>query len=138
MDKPVAVFALISKKSPSGKVRYLLVSATKDFGEYTGYYYPPGGHIERGETPRSALVRELMEELGIVVAPERLLASGVNDRGELAEWWLASVVSGVITPNKGEIADARFVSRDEMDKLKVFPATRKFFADYLQRGGQRA
>ena len=28
----------------------------------------PGGHVEDGEIPRAALVRELREELGIVIA----------------------------------------------------------------------
>ncbi|MCW5777508.1 MAG: NUDIX domain-containing protein [Phycisphaeraceae bacterium] len=41
-----------------------------------GYLYLPGGHVERGESSASALVREFMEETGLeVVAGSLLLVS---------------------------------------------------------------
>jgi 8-oxo-dGTP diphosphatase len=38
------------------------------------YYVFPGGGIEGDETPEGAAVREVYEELGIVVRPEKLVA----------------------------------------------------------------
>ena len=37
-----------------------------------GYYNFPGGHIEAGETPRLAAIREAEEETGIVIADNLL------------------------------------------------------------------
>jgi 8-oxo-dGTP diphosphatase len=50
----------------------------------------PGGHIEVSETPQHALVRELREELGVVIEPPRRAADAVLEFDEesvrLAVW----------------------------------------------------
>lgn len=38
------------------------------------YYVFPGGGIERDETPEQAAIREVHEELGIVIRPQKLVA----------------------------------------------------------------
>jgi 8-oxo-dGTP pyrophosphatase MutT (NUDIX family) len=43
--------------------RLLLLCGRSDDG--AAYWYPPGGRIEPGETPREAAGRELLEEVGI-------------------------------------------------------------------------
>ena len=62
-SKRVAVAAAVIEQ-PDG--RYLLGRrAPGTF--YAGYWEFPGGKVEAGETPRAAIMRELHEELGIVV-----------------------------------------------------------------------
>jgi 8-oxo-dGTP pyrophosphatase MutT (NUDIX family) len=48
--------------------RVLLVEPT-----YKDYWEIPGGAVEADESPRTAAVRELQEELGLLVSPGRLL-----------------------------------------------------------------
>ena len=56
----------------------------------------PGGHVEPGETPRKAVVREMAEELGIGVAPTiRIGAVRVPDSGYVLAVWCVRHSSGV-------------------------------------------
>jgi 8-oxo-dGTP diphosphatase len=63
---PVVAAALIDEE---GRV---LVQQRPPGRQLTGLWEFPGGKIEPGETPEAALSRELMEELGIVVAAQDL------------------------------------------------------------------
>ena len=52
--------------------RVLMCHRHPDRRWYPGIWDLPGGHIEEGEQPNEALVRELEEELGIIVDPPTL------------------------------------------------------------------
>lgn len=48
----------------------LMLGRRANNGWMDGYLCPPGGHIEKGETPVAAMRREILEELGVKVRPE--------------------------------------------------------------------
>jgi len=65
------------------------------------YFTIPGGHIEAGETPEAAAVREAEEELGLKVAIRRLVAEG-NFNGDPQYYYLVDAIDGTFGTGTGE------------------------------------
>ncbi len=111
---------------------YFLVSSTKDFGEFSGAYYPPGGHIEEGEDEPSALIREIHEELGVDIAPIRCIAETLGDvKDQITYWWECELLNNDFVIDIQELADTGWFTRKEMENLPLWPATRKFFNEHI-------
>lgn len=125
------VIGILSRKR-GDDVEYYLVSSTKDFGEFSGAYYPPGGHIETGEDEKSALIREIKEELGIDVSPIHRIAEMHGDvKDQMTYWWACDMVGGIFVVDSQEIAHSGWFTREEMKSLFLWPATKKFFDEYI-------
>ena len=79
-----------------------------------GQWEPPGGVLELDETIEEALIREIREETGLVVAPERLTGIYKNMRHKIiALVFRCRVVSG--TPSTGaETVEARWMGPSEV------------------------
>ena len=65
------------------------------------YFAFPGGHVDPGETPAQAAVRETMEELGLRVALYKLIAQYAW-HGKWQYYYLAAVTGGVFGSGTGE------------------------------------
>lgn len=65
------------------------------------YFTIPGGHIEPGETPEAAAVREAEEELGIKVAIRKLVAEGYFN-GSTQYYYLVDAIDGTFGTGTGE------------------------------------
>ncbi|MBI3983793.1 NUDIX hydrolase [Candidatus Microgenomates bacterium] len=131
------VVGIINRKSASGEDAYLLVSSKKSLGKYTGFYYPPGGHLESGEDPQSALVREIREELSPSARPIRQIASTPGDvPGQITYWWECQVSDGQIALEEA-LNEAAYFTQTQMKNLPLWPATRQFFDQYIFKVGDR-
>lgn len=71
---PVAL-ALFHRKTSDGELE-VWVQVRTDDGPYHGLLEFPGGGIEPGEEPLQAAVREVEEEVGITISPDKGVLMG--------------------------------------------------------------
>lgn len=88
-----------------------------------GYWEFPGGKVEPDEDPRSALTRELEEELGIGVEVGNVVETlfhSYPDRTVLLLFYSCQLKRGEPVGNEGQ--RVRWVTLEEMQTLTFLPA----------------
>ena len=77
----------------------------------------PSGKVERGETEKDAVYREVFEETGILCQPRQKIGERIVGDIELS-YWTATVIGGQPRdPISGEISDVAFRSSAALQKL---------------------
>lgn len=133
MSQPVIRIAAAVITDPDG--RWLLVRKRD-----TAAYMQAGGKIEPGEDPRDAVVREIGEELAVVVDPARVRSVGrreaaaANEPGHRLEAHVFAVDGVIDVVAAAEIAEAVWVTPEEARRLPLAPLT----VDLLGPGGGAA
>lgn len=100
-----------------------------------GAFCFPGGGIQADESEQEALVRELREELGVAVRPQRRLWQSITPwRVELA-WWLADLdPEAEPVPNPAEVESVHWVTPEELARLPDLLETNRQFLQALDCG----
>ncbi len=94
----------------------------------------PGGHVEPGETPRLAVVRELKEELDILVEPVRRLGSvQVTDSRHILAVWHVRHVEGRVKPDAREIAEVQWLTAEQIRLMRPTLASNDRVLEMLAR-----
>ena len=98
-----------------------------------GYWTPLSGRVRSRETQRSAVTREVREEVGLTAAPIAKVWECDMEGGSLRlHWWLASAEPGVMRLQRQEVAVARWIRPEDFSTLEpTFAADRHFFARIL-------
>jgi 8-oxo-dGTP diphosphatase len=125
--------------------RVLMVRPT-----YKDFWDLPGGYVEVGESPRSAAVREVREELGIKVEISGLLVVDWAPTGSEGDKILFIFLGSRLNNSvrfilaTDELSEARYVRDDELDALTIPRLARRIrqamtayeagHADYLEHG----
>ena len=98
-----------------------------------GYWSPPTGWIEPGESAAQAAEREAREELGVEVrALREVWRCRSDDDRLLIHWWRVERLGGELRPAPAEVAGLRFVDGREYFALSpTFLRHHAFFGDVL-------
>ena len=87
---------------------------------FEGFWDIPGGFLDEGEDPLDGLRRELKEETGLEVEPQRFFGLWMDRYGSdstadatLNLYWTARVVGGQAAP-ADDVSELRWFDRDEL------------------------
>jgi 8-oxo-dGTP pyrophosphatase MutT (NUDIX family) len=115
--RPAAV-ALVVMPDAAGQAGVVLTVRASGLRRHGGQWALPGGRLEPGETPEQAALRELHEELGLLLPPEHVLGC-LDDYPTRSGFIMTPVVvwgtaSAPLQPDPGEVASVHLVSFDDL------------------------
>lgn len=97
-----------------------------------GFWTPPTGTVEAGESHAEAVVREMAEELAIEVRPIRPVWQAVTEGAEFSlHYWLTAVEAGTPRIASPEVADVAWVDAEEIHELSPTFDTHLRFIDEI-------
>ena len=128
-ENPLPVVVAVAVKDG----RFLLIK--RGIAPKKGFWGPPSGFIESGETPEEACLRELEEEAGVSGEIQRLIGVGRREDTELYGDML--VVSYLV-----KVVSDEPVAGDEVDEVRYYEASElpEYLAfalrDVVEEGGR--
>lgn len=128
-NNPANILEIAAAVVSDSEGRLLLVRK-----QNTPFFMQPGGKVDAGETALAALCRELKEELGLKVNSDQLSSLGIrnapaaNELGVMLKVHLFSLVIDEPVEAAAEIAEAKWVTREEAWQLTLAPLTKEYIA----------
>lgn len=114
--RPAAV-ALVVRPDAAGRAGVLLTVRASGLRRHGGQWALPGGRLDPGETPEEAALRELEEELGLVLPSEHVLGR-LDDYPTRSGFAITPVVvwgtAAPLKPDPREVASVHLVPFDDL------------------------
>ena len=96
-------------------------------------YGLPGGHIDAGEVPDQTIIREIEEELGIVVSDLQHIDFITHTNGKIVLAYKGSLPYDTqFSPSDPEKETGLWMTRDEFTAIKTQPSYKKIVLDHWQ------
>lgn len=100
-----------------------IFATQRGYGEFKDGWEFPGGKIEENETPREALVREIKEELDIIIIVEKLIDIVEYDYPNFhltMHCFLCTIVAGDLVLKEHKAA--RWITKEQLGSVEWLPA----------------
>lgn len=125
--RPAAV-AVTVVPGHHGEACFVLTFRPASMRSHARQYALPGGRIDQGESPEQAALRELREEVGLVVGPEAILGR-LDDYPTRSGYMIAPIVAwaddaAALDANPHEVAEIMTIGLHELDR----PGSPEFIA----------
>ena len=120
-------------RESQGKAQILMIK------DRFGFLALPKGHIDPGETPEQAAIREVKEETGIDCKIIRSLCSQryrfFDNDGipveKVVEYYLMHEVSGNLKPQLSEVAGVLWVDQEDLSIIRTYSSTMNMLKRFL-------
>lgn len=111
-----------------------ILLAKRNHEPFKDYWCIPGGHIEFGEDPENAVIREVKEEVGLDIKPRFL--GYVNEYYGDLDWHAVALMfyskaEGEIQQNKEEIKEIKWFDKEEILKMDLAFEHKKVIKDFI-------
>jgi 8-oxo-dGTP pyrophosphatase MutT (NUDIX family) len=118
-----AAVALVLLPDPAGVPSFVLTRRAAKLRAHTGQWALPGGRLDAGETPQTAALRELSEEVGLHLEPESILGP-LDDYPTRSGYCITPIViwagpDAHLEPNPDEVAAVYHVPLHELERPDV-------------------
>lgn len=118
LKRSAVAITLVDAQDGSGETAFLLTRRAAKLRAHAGQWALPGGRCDAGETLQQAALRELHEELGLLLPGEAVLGV-LDDYASRSGYAIAPVVTWLedassLAPNPQEVESVHFIRLDHI------------------------